>query len=102
MSLSNEQRGDLLRRYLEEKGIQFSHTRLGWQKVSCYGAGHLYGDRNPSASINLSTGHYKCFGCGLEGDAVDLVMQETGLDFKGALASLGVKDGKPLEEPEWI
>lgn len=101
MALSNEVRGSLLERWLDNKDVRFSHARHGWQKVSCYGVGHYHGDRNPSASINLSTGYYKCFGCGLEGDAVDLLMQEEGLDFKEALSKLGV-EGKKIEEPEWI
>lgn len=102
MALTSEVRGSLLEKWLEEKGVRFHYGRTGWQKVSCYGPGHFSGDRNPSASINLSTGYYKCFGCDLEGDAVDLLMQEEGLDFKGALAKLGVQQGKVEEPPEWI
>lgn len=101
MRLSNEQRGVLLERWLTEKRVQFNHGRSGWQKVSCYGAGHYHGDRNPSATINLSTGYYKCFACDLEGDALALVMDEEGLDFKGALDYFGA-EGKTIEEPKWI
>lgn len=100
--LTDEVRSELLHSLLRERGVHFNPSRMGWQKVSCYGSGHRYGDRNPSASINLSTGYYQCFACGLKGDAVALVMQESGLDFKAALATLGVGDMKKVEVPEWI
>lgn len=102
MRLTDEQRGLLLVRFLEEKGVHFYPGKLGWQKVSCYGISHVHGDRNPSASVNLTRGRYKCFGCELEGDAVDLFMLETGLDFTGALAKLGVTQGKTEVEPTWL
>ena len=102
MRLTDEQRSPLLVRFLEEKGVRFHPGRLGWQKVSCYGVGHSHGDRNPSASINLTRGRYKCFGCDLSGDAVDLVMQETGLDFGAALARMGIEKGQIVEEPTWL
>lgn len=102
MALSNEVRGNLLERWLVDKGVRFHPGRSGWQKVSCYGDAHYSGDRNPSASINLSKGYYKCFACDLEGDTVDLLMQEEGLDFKAALAKLGVQGKTRIEEPEWI
>ena len=102
MRLTDEQRGHLLVRFLEDRGVRFHPGRLGWQKVSCYGVGHSRGDRNPSASINLTRGKYKCFGCELEGDAVDLLMLETGLDFAGALVRMGIEKGQVAEEPTWL
>lgn len=101
MTLTNEQRRDLLIRFLEERGVRIHHGRPGWQKVSCFGSGHYSGDRNPSASVNLGTGHYRCFGCDLAGDAVDLVMQEEGLDFKEALAKMDIVTSK-TKESRWI
>jgi DNA primase len=89
MNLSNEQRAALLRDYLVSKGVRINSSQLGWQKVSCYGSGHVRGDRSPSASANLRTGYYKCFACDLQGDAIALVMAEKGVDFKSALAMLG-------------
>lgn len=102
MALNNEQRRDLLIRFLEERGVRLHYGRNGWQKVSCFGTGHLKGDRNPSASVNLGTGHYRCFGCDLAGDAVDLVMQEERLDFKSALGKMGMESGKQVKESRWI
>ena len=39
--------------------------------ISCFAnpAGHQSGDRNPSCSVNLLTGLWKCFGCGQNGNA---------------------------------
>ncbi len=102
MRLTDEQRSRFLIRILEEKGVGYRPGQLGWQKVSCYGMGHARGDLNPSASINIGKGSYKCFGCDLAGDAVDLVMQETGLDFQGALVRMGIEKGQVVEEPTWL
>ena len=91
-------KGELLREYLEQRGARVSSHRLGWQKISCINsAGHSRGDRNPSASVNLTTGRYKCFACDLHGDVYDLLMAESGLSYKQALVTLG---GKASQQPE--
>ena len=90
-------KGELLRAYLEERGVRISGS-FGWRKVSCFNkAAHPRGDRNPSASVNLTTGRYKCFACDLSGDVYDLLMAESGLSYKQALATLG---GKASQQPE--
>ena len=44
-------------------------------------------DRNPSLAIRPNDKRWKCFGCGLEGDSVDLVRRlDPALDFAGAVA----------------
>lgn len=83
------QKADLLRSYLEERGVRL-HARMGYQKISCINkVAHPRGDRNPSASVNLTTGHYKCFACDMHGDVYDLLMAEESLTFKQAQATLG-------------
>ena len=90
-------KADVLRTWLNGKGVRFYDGRMGWQKVSCYNElAHPHGDRNPSASVNLATGHYKCFGCELEGDVYDLHIAEYGGDYMTAKKALG----QPLVEPE--
>jgi len=90
-------KGELLRSFLEARGVRLGHG-LGWRKVSCINkAAHSRGDRNPSASVNLTTGRYKCFACDLSGDVYDLLMAESGLSYKQALATLG---GKASQQPE--
>lgn len=36
---------------------------------------------------------FKCFGCSESGDVVDFIQKIEGLDFKGALKRLGIKNG---------
>ena len=94
-------KGELLRAYLEQRGVRIPHS-FGWRKVSCFNdAGHARGDRNPSASVNLTTGRYKCFSCGLSGDVFDLMKIESGLSYGAARATLGV-DAPRVEEPTWL
>jgi DNA primase len=74
----------------------------GWRKMRCINeAGHARGDRNPSASVNPTTGRYTCFACGLSGDAYDLLMQLEGIDFLKARATLGGV-ASPREEETWL
>jgi len=93
-------KGELLRNYLEERGVRLPFG-FGYRKVSCFNKeAHPRGDRNPSASVNLTTGKYKCFSCGLAGDVFDLMKHESGLSYRQALDSLGGKPN-PIEET-WI
>jgi hypothetical protein len=93
-------KAELLRTYLGDRGVQLSGT--GRRQVSCFNKdAHPRGDRNPSASVDLSKGRYKCFACGLEGDVYDLYMQETGATFAQARATLGTMNPR-AEEPTWI
>jgi hypothetical protein len=91
----------LLRSYLEERGARLS-SRSGWQKISCINkVAHPRGDRNPSASVNLTKGYYKCFGCDMAGDVYDLLMSEEGLTFKQAVTTLGGVAPR-VEEETWL
>lgn len=94
-------KSDLLRTFLEQRGVRVPQ-RMGWAKISCINsAGHLRGDRNPSASINLTTGRYNCFACGLAGSAYDLYMHENGVDFATAKRMLGGMESH-TPEPTWL
>ena len=97
-------KSEVLQRYLTEKGVDYHPARMGWQKVSCFSdEGHPHGDRNPSASVNLVTGHYHCFGCELAGDVYDLVMVLESLSYPEAKQRFGGDEGKaPPPEPTWI
>lgn len=98
------QKSELLKAFLEERGVRIPFGLGGWRKVSCFNdPAHPRGDRNPSASVNLSTGRYHCFACGISGDVYDLLQLLEGLDFKAARASLDVKAGqtKPKEDT-WL
>ncbi len=49
----------------------------------------FHDDRTPSLTITPDQRHWKCFGCGRSGDAIDWVMARTGCSFKEAVAQLG-------------
>jgi hypothetical protein len=46
-------------------------------------------DREPSFSVDLTSGRWRCFGCGAHGDLVDFHMKMTGRNFRDALVDLG-------------
>ncbi len=53
------------------------------------------GDNHQAFSYNDSKGVWKCFRCGLGGDAIRLVELCLSTDFRGALRWLGLEDGQP-------
>ncbi len=96
------QKSELLQTFLEERGIYIPQGRFGWVKVSCFNdAAHPRGDRNPSASVNLGTGRYKCFACDMGGDIYDLLLALDGLSYVEAKASLSVEGTGP-KESTWL
>ena len=58
----------------------------------------LHEDRNPSFHVNASKGLWKCFGCGLYGDAASLVMRLRNLSFPEAVAYLTGKPAPTFEK----
>jgi hypothetical protein len=58
-----------------------------------------FGDFNgePSFSVNLSTGLYRCFGCGVKGDIFEFFMRRHGVDFPTALRELARFAGLDVE-----
>ena len=92
-------KGELLRAYLEGKGFHVP-SGFGWRKMRCVNPAH--NDRNPSASINLQTGRFNCFACGLSGDVYDLAHTLDGLTWKQALTTLGGTTSQGADEPTWL
>jgi DNA primase len=75
--------------YLAHAGLRLG-TRSGrWVSVRC--PVHKGGaEANPSMSVNLDDGHYRCFTCGVKGgDVIALHRLITGLGFCEAVAELG-------------
>lgn len=63
----------------------------GWTRVHCC---FHFPDKDPSLSINVTTGAFHCFACGEHGgDIVAFTMLHDGLDFKTAAKLLGAWDG---------
>jgi DNA primase len=65
--------------------------------VSC----PFHEDTNPSFSVNLKTGLFKCFGCGAQGDVFAFYQKRHGCDFKEALASLSKFAGVENQKQPW-
>jgi hypothetical protein len=90
---------DLMEHTLDHLGVRYHH-RLGWQKVRCPSAFHVHGDRNPSASVNLTLGRFQCHACDLHGDGFDLMRALEELDAPEVLALFGMAG---REAPsEWL
>lgn len=53
----------------------------GWRTIRCVSPNHE--DRTGSARANLSG--YKCMGCDLSGDAIQLIQRLESCDFRGAI-----------------
>jgi len=66
----------------------------------------LHSEKTPSFYLNEDKGLFHCWGCGEGGDVFDFVMQIEGVDFKEALAHLGLASTprrlKPMKFPERI
>ncbi len=53
-------------------------------------------EKTPSLNVNQTRQFYKCFGCGVGGDALDFVMKIDGLTFPEALKLLAERNGIPM------
>ena len=75
--------------YLAYAGLRFGKRSGSWISVCC--PVHKGGAKdNPSMSVNLDGGHFRCFACGVTGgDVIGLHRLITGLGFREAVADLG-------------
>ena len=53
-------------------------------------------EKTPSFDVNQARQFYKCFGCGVGGDALKFVMEIDGLTFPEALKLLAERNGIPM------
>jgi DNA primase len=53
-------------------------------------------EKTPSFNVNQSRQFYKCFGCGVAGDAFKFVMEIDGLTFPEAIKLLAERNGVPM------
>ena len=56
----------------------------------------FHGEKTASFSVNQELGVYKCFGCGVSGDAITFVREINHLDFVGAVEHLASRAGIQL------
>ncbi|MDD3594296.1 MAG: DNA primase [Candidatus Gastranaerophilales bacterium] len=57
----------------------------------------FHGEKTPSFSVNAEKGIFKCFGCGVGGDAISFLMQHNNQSFMEVMADLAVKYGIELD-----
>lgn len=57
-------------------------------------------EKTPSFSVAPTKGFYKCFGCGVSGDAITFVMEIEGISFPQAMKYLARKYGIVISEEE--
>ncbi|MFL9930877.1 CHC2 zinc finger domain-containing protein [Paraburkholderia sp. RL18-103-BIB-C] len=63
----------------------------GYAQVRC----PIHGERNPSLSIHLERGNWRCFACGeAGGDQLELYRRARGLSFTQAARDLGCWEGQ--------
>lgn len=62
---------------LDFYGVEYDDAKSGNQKVLC----PFHDDTVASASVNLDLGLFNCYGCPVAGDAIELLMDQEGLDF---------------------
>lgn len=95
-------KGELMMQTLDSYGTRYKPNHMGWQSVSCPNiAGHVHGDKTPSARVNLTYGYLFCNACTIRGDAYSLLMEMEGLSFKDALGRLGSPVGADPES-DWL
>ncbi len=65
-------------------------------------SGHcpFHNDKNPSFFV-FPDNHFKCFGCGVAGDAADFIQQFHSCDFKQALVHLNIRPGAASHEARY-
>jgi len=75
-SLFNTDKEQLILFVLDKYDVRFNASKRGWQKVRCFNEyGHRTGDKNPSGSVHLGFGYYRCFACDLNGDGYAILRE---------------------------
>ncbi|KAA1015122.1 molecular chaperone [Paraburkholderia panacisoli] len=77
---------------LASMGIETTKPNAsGYAQVRC----PIHGEANPSLSIHLERGNWKCFACGeAGGDSLELYRRVRGLSFTQAARELGAWEGQ--------
>ena len=72
--------------YYRAMGVEFKGktNSNGWILALC----PLHGDKDPSLSINLKHGGFKCFGCGEKGDLIAFHAKLNRMTFQDAMTDL--------------
>ena len=62
-------------------------------KPEALGLCPFHDDHDPSLSVNIITGLYRCFSCGAKGDVFTFYQKTKGVDFRTALKDVGEMAG---------
>ncbi len=81
-------KSELLMSVLDRYEVRYNPNRSGEQSISCPNK-DVHPDRNPSCSLNITKGVLFCQGCGLSGDAYNVMMEIEDINFKQATEQLG-------------
>ena len=65
---------------LEHYGLEATDPVSGRAKVLC----PFHDESRPSASVDVDKQRFRCFACDIQGDAIDIIMQQEGLEYTGA------------------
>ncbi|AKJ28632.1 DNA primase [Caldimonas brevitalea] len=74
------------------------HVQLKKAGINYKGLCPFHGEKTPSFTVSPTRQTYHCFGCGVHGNAIDFLMEQTGLGFVDALKDLAQQCG--LEVPQ--
>ncbi|RQR29409.1 CHC2 zinc finger domain-containing protein [Burkholderia sp. Bp9142] len=77
---------------LAQMGAEISKSNgSGYAQIRC----PIHGECNPSLSIHLERGNWRCFACGAAGgDVLELFRRARGLTFAQAARELGAWEGR--------
>jgi DNA primase len=91
--------------FLDEIRARVSLSQVVQRRVKLLRAGRemkgccpFHNEKTPSFYVNDDKAFYHCFGCGAHGDVIRFVVEQEGLAFRDAVASLAAEAG--LEVPE--
>ena len=102
-SLFNTDKEQLMMYVLDKYDVRYNAGKQGWQKVRCFNEyGHTKGDKNPSGSVNLGYGHYRCFACELSGDGYEILRELESWGVKQVNEAFGGEVISTDERSTWL
>ena len=66
---------------MKHYGVAWIPNSLGWAKIKC----PFHEDDHASASVNLREQLFVCHGCGVKGDAINIIMKHEGVTYRAAI-----------------
>jgi DNA primase len=66
---------------LRSFGADVGDYRSGKQKIRC----PFHDDSRPSAQVDFTNQRFRCWACGVSGDALDLLVTQEGLNLSAAI-----------------